>query len=157
MLNPTIQRRSTIRRVCRSRGQVVRGIRCSGYAGPLHLEAVHSSISLRVPGSRNERARGSIMSAKFRIRRPLHVRCLFNKLLTLIRTFRRAHSGDLRADEFTDSQACPHGDEDHRGVRFGSQLEQIVELLGRDGRLRLLSVCLREPRPKTGTPTHHIS
>src|SRR6266404_4004943 len=36
----------------------------SGYAGPLHLEAVQSSISLRVPGSRNERARGSIMSAR---------------------------------------------------------------------------------------------
>jgi hypothetical protein len=38
----------------------------------------------------------------------------------------------LQADEFTDSQACPHGDVDHRGVRLGSQLEQIVELLGRD-------------------------
>lgn len=25
-------------------GQVVRGIRCSGYVGPLHLEVVHSSI-----------------------------------------------------------------------------------------------------------------
>jgi hypothetical protein len=60
----TIQRRSTYRGVCRSRGQVHRRIRCSGYVGPLHLEAVHSSISLRVPGSRNERARGSIMSAR---------------------------------------------------------------------------------------------
>src|SRR5580704_6891759 len=64
MLNPTIQRRSTDRLVYRSRGQVVRGIRCSGYVGPLHLEAVRSSISLRVLGSRNERARGSIMSAR---------------------------------------------------------------------------------------------
>ena len=52
------------RHVCRSRTQVVRRIRCSGYLGPLHLEAVHSSFSLRVTGSRNERARGSIMSAR---------------------------------------------------------------------------------------------
>jgi DNA-binding LytR/AlgR family response regulator len=60
----TIQRRSTKRRVCRSRGQVVRRIRCSGYAGPLHLEAVHPSSSVRVAGSRNERARGSVTSAR---------------------------------------------------------------------------------------------
>src|SRR6266436_1226420 len=40
------------------------GFRCSGYVGPFHLEAVHSSFSLRVAGSRNERARGSIMSAR---------------------------------------------------------------------------------------------
>ena len=52
------------RHVCRSRTQVVRRIRSSGYLGPLHLEAVHSSFSLRVTGSRNERARGSIMSAR---------------------------------------------------------------------------------------------
>src|SRR5215472_6784477 len=31
--------------------------------GPIHLEAVHSSISLGVAGSRNQRAKGSIMSA----------------------------------------------------------------------------------------------
>ena len=36
----------------------------AGYVGPLHLEAVHPSISLRVPGSRKERAGGSIMSAR---------------------------------------------------------------------------------------------
>src|ERR1035438_3074170 len=30
------------------------------------------------------------------MRRPLHVRCLFNKLLTLMRTFRLAHCGKLR-------------------------------------------------------------
>jgi hypothetical protein len=54
----------------------------------------------------------------------------------------------LQADEFTDSQACPHGDVDHRGVRLGSQLEQIVELLGRDGRLRLLSPVYVNHGPK---------
>jgi hypothetical protein len=60
----TSQRRSTNRRVCRSRGQVVRRMRCSAYVGPFHLEPVHSSFSLRVAGSRNERAMGSIMSAR---------------------------------------------------------------------------------------------
>ena len=43
----TIQRRSTNRGVYRSRGQMVRPIGCSGYAGPFHLEAVQSSVSLR--------------------------------------------------------------------------------------------------------------
>ena len=56
-------RSGTNRRVY-SRRQVLRRIRCSGYVGSLHPEAVHSSISLRVAGSRNEIARGSIMSAR---------------------------------------------------------------------------------------------
>jgi len=43
----TMQRRSTNQRVCSCRGQVVRRIRCSGYVGPFHPEAVHSSFSLR--------------------------------------------------------------------------------------------------------------
>jgi len=47
-------RSATNRRVY-SRGQVVRRIRCSGYVGPLHLEAMHSSISLRLAGSRNQK------------------------------------------------------------------------------------------------------
>src|SRR5713101_810312 len=43
---------------------MVRRIRCPGYVGPFHVEAAHSSVSLRVARSRNERAmRGSIMSA----------------------------------------------------------------------------------------------
>ena len=33
---------------------------------------------------------------KFRIRRRLDARCLFNKLITLMRTFRVAHCGELR-------------------------------------------------------------
>jgi hypothetical protein len=44
MLKSTIQRRSTNRRVYRSRGQMVRRIRCPGYVGPFHLEAVQSSV-----------------------------------------------------------------------------------------------------------------
>jgi hypothetical protein len=40
----TIQRRSTNRRVYRSRGQVVRRIRCPGYVGPFHVDAAHSSV-----------------------------------------------------------------------------------------------------------------
>jgi len=52
----TIQRRSTNRRVYRSRWPVVRRIGCSGYVGPFHLEAMQSSVSLRVAGSRYERA-----------------------------------------------------------------------------------------------------
>src|ERR1700719_5392946 len=56
MLKSTIQRRSTNRRVYRSRGPVVRRIGCSGYVGPFHLEAMQSSVSLRVAGSRYERA-----------------------------------------------------------------------------------------------------
>jgi hypothetical protein len=40
----TIQRRSTDLRVYRSRGQVVRRLRCAGCVGAFHLEALHSSI-----------------------------------------------------------------------------------------------------------------
>jgi len=38
----------------------------------------------------------STSPAKFRMRRSSHVRCLFNKLFTLMRTFRLAHGGELR-------------------------------------------------------------
>ena len=34
--------------------------------------------------------------ARFRIRRPLHVRFFFNRLLALVPTFRRAHCGEKR-------------------------------------------------------------
>jgi hypothetical protein len=40
-----------------SREQLVRRILCSGYVGPLHLEAVRSSIALRPAGSRNREAK----------------------------------------------------------------------------------------------------
>ena len=77
----TVMWRSGTHRRVYSRGQVVGRIRCSGYLGPVHLEAVHSSISLPVAGSRNrkskqevktgsrnrkskQRPRGSIMSAR---------------------------------------------------------------------------------------------
>jgi DNA-binding LytR/AlgR family response regulator len=48
---------------------MVRRILCSGYVGPLHLEAVHSGISLRPAGSRNQEAKTkdqgvSIMTAR---------------------------------------------------------------------------------------------
>ena len=33
----------------------------------------------------------------------------------------------LQADEFTDSQACPHCDEDHCGVRLGSPFPVEVD------------------------------
>jgi hypothetical protein len=60
----TSLRRSTNRRVCRSRGQVVSRIRCPGYVGPFHLKAAHSSFSLRVAGSRNKRIGVPFMSAR---------------------------------------------------------------------------------------------
>ncbi len=68
----------------------------------LFRRAIQLSVSsehwAEVAGSRNERTRGSHHE------RPrnsgsedrLHVRCLFNKLLTLMRTFRLAHCGELR-------------------------------------------------------------
>jgi hypothetical protein len=44
----TVLWRSGTNRRVYFRGQVVRRIRCSDYVGPLHLEAVRSSIALRV-------------------------------------------------------------------------------------------------------------
>ena len=55
MLNPQFQGAQPMD-VYGSHGQVVRPIGCSAYVGPFHLEAVQSSVSLRLVGSRNERA-----------------------------------------------------------------------------------------------------
>ena len=56
----TVMWRSGTHRRVYSRGQVVRRIRCSGYLGPVHLEAVHSSISLPVAGSRNRKSKQEV-------------------------------------------------------------------------------------------------
>jgi hypothetical protein len=56
MLNPQFKGAQPIDVYVVPGGQVVRRIRSSGHVGPFHLEAAHSSISLRVAGSRNKRA-----------------------------------------------------------------------------------------------------
>ena len=93
----TIQRRSTNRRVCRSRGQVDRRIRCPVMQDHCiwkqctrHPQFGWQEVGTREPGV------PSRAPAQLRIRRPLHVKCLFNKPLTLLRTFRLAHCGELR-------------------------------------------------------------
>jgi LytTr DNA-binding domain-containing protein len=82
----TIQRGTTNRRVCRSRGQVVGRIRSSGYVGPFHLEAMHSSVSFE--GGRNPKqesnARHSIMSAAPRIAFKAKGRILFLDLAEIV-------------------------------------------------------------------------
>jgi hypothetical protein len=67
----------------------------------------------------------------------------------------------LQADEFTDSQACPHGDEDHRGVRLGShsRLRLIMEDTQSSARAASLKTWMSETQlialatASTGSPS----